>query len=73
MLMCVSLASYTRVPQKTTMKTAALGIGVSGLSLTPLIDNGMYLTYIAGLVISYTAGFIFTYFFGFKEEMADGI
>ncbi|TCI70478.1 PTS sugar transporter subunit IIC [Exiguobacterium sp. SH0S7] len=56
-----------------TMQTAALGIGVSGLSLTPLIDNGMYLTYIGGLVISYTAGFIFTYFFGFKEEMADGI
>jgi PTS system sucrose-specific IIC component len=55
------------------MKTAALGIGVSGLSLTPLIDDGMYLTYVAGLLISYTAGFLFTYFFGFKEEMADGI
>ncbi|MFP3394650.1 PTS sugar transporter subunit IIC, partial [Brevibacillus sp. SIMBA_076] len=41
-----------------TMKTAALGIGVSGLSLTPLIDNGMYLTYIAGLLISYAAGFL---------------
>lgn len=56
-----------------TMKTTALGVGVSGLSLTPLIDNGMYLTYIGGLVISYAAGFLFTYWFGFKEEMADGI
>jgi PTS system sucrose-specific IIC component len=56
-----------------TMKTTALGVGVSGLSLTPLIDNGMYLTYIGGLVISYVAGFLFSYWFGFKEEMADGI
>jgi len=56
-----------------TMKTAALGVGVSGLSLTPLIDNGMYLTYIGGLVISYVFGFLFTFWFGFKEEMADGI
>lgn len=55
------------------MKTAALGIGVSGLSLTPLIDEGKYVTYIAGLLIAYTAGFLFTYMFGFKEEMADGI
>ncbi|WP_031409054.1 PTS transporter subunit EIIC [Geobacillus vulcani] len=52
------------------MKTAALGIGVSGLSLIPLIADGKYVIYFIGLVISYTFGFLFTYWFGFKEEMA---
>ncbi|KAF0995301.1 PTS system EIIBC component [Geobacillus sp. TFV-3] len=55
------------------MKTAALGIGVSGLSLIPLIADGKYITYLIGLVISYTFGFLFTYWFGFKEEMAENI
>ncbi|MCM3741216.1 PTS transporter subunit EIIC [Oceanobacillus luteolus] len=55
------------------MSTASSGVGVSGLSLIPLITNGQYLTYFLGLVISYTFGFIFTYTFGFKESMADGI
>ncbi|MBB6284775.1 PTS transporter subunit EIIC [Geobacillus subterraneus] len=52
------------------MKTAALGIGVSGLSLIPLIADGKYVIYFIGLIISYTFGFLFTYWFGFKEEMA---
>ncbi|OQP03858.1 PTS sugar transporter subunit IIC [Geobacillus sp. 46C-IIa] len=52
------------------MKTAAFGIGVSGLSLIPLIADGKYVIYFIGLVISYTFGFLFTYWFGFKEEMA---
>ncbi|TCK08043.1 UNVERIFIED_ORG: PTS system IIB component (Glc family) /PTS system IIC component (Glc family) [Anoxybacillus amylolyticus] len=52
------------------MKTAALGIGVSGLSLIPLIADAKYVIYFIGLVISYTFGFLFTYWFGFKEEMA---
>ncbi len=52
------------------MKTAALGIGVSGLSLIPLIADTKYVIYFIGLVISYTFGFLFTYWFGFKEEMA---
>ncbi|MBS4206900.1 PTS transporter subunit EIIC [Bacillus sp. FJAT-50079] len=55
------------------MKTAALGIGVSGISLTPLIADNKYLIYILGLIISYSFGFLFTYLFGFKEEMADNI
>ncbi|WP_278342343.1 PTS transporter subunit EIIC, partial [Parageobacillus thermoglucosidasius] len=55
------------------MKTAALGIGVSGLSLIPLIADNKYMLYFAGLFISYVFGFIFTYFFGFKEEMAENI
>lgn len=55
------------------MKTAALGIGVSGLSLIPLIADNKYFIYIFGLIISYLFGFLFTYLFGFKEEMADNI
>lgn len=55
------------------MQTASLGIGVSGLSLIPLIADNKYLLYFMGLVVAYTFGFIFTYFFGFKEEMAENI
>ncbi|WP_088043449.1 PTS transporter subunit EIIC [Bacillus sp. EAC] len=55
------------------MKTASVGIGVSGLSLVPLIANNKYILYIIGLLIAYTFGFIFTYLFGFKEEMAENI
>lgn len=55
------------------MKTAAAGIGVSGIPLIPLIVDNKYLLYFFGLLITYTAGFIITYFFGFKEEMADNL
>src|SRR5699024_9997961 len=55
------------------MYTAAKGIGVSGLSLIPLIDDGKYVTYFFGLMISYGAGYLFTYLFGFREEMANNI
>lgn len=55
------------------MKVAASGIGVSGISLIPLIVDNKYLYYFLGLLIAYTFGFLFTYLFGFKEEMADGI
>ncbi|MFD1065824.1 PTS transporter subunit EIIC [Oceanobacillus locisalsi] len=55
------------------MGTAAAGVGVSGLSLIPLITNGQYISYFIGLVISYVFGFLFTYAFGFKDSMADGI
>jgi PTS system sucrose-specific IIC component len=47
----------------------ALGMGVSGLVLVPLIANGMWIWYVAGLILSYIAGFILTYLFGYKEEM----
>ncbi|PKR84752.1 PTS transporter subunit EIIC [Heyndrickxia camelliae] len=55
------------------MKTAASGIGVSGISLTMLIVGNKYFLYIIGLLIAYAFGFLFTYLFGFKEEMADDI
>ncbi|WP_432354298.1 PTS transporter subunit EIIC [Sporosarcina sp. A2] len=55
------------------MHTAATGIGVSGISLIPLIDDGKYLYYFLGLLIAYGGGFLFTYLFGFKEEMARDI
>lgn len=55
------------------MNTAAKGIGVSGLSLIPLIDDGKYLIYFLGLLIAYAGGFLITYFFGFKDEMAQDI
>ncbi|AIY04443.1 PTS system transporter subunit IIC [Planococcus sp. PAMC 21323] len=55
------------------MQTAALGIGVSGISLIPLIAESKYVWYFVGLVVAYIFGFIFTYLFGFKEEMAEGI
>lgn len=53
--------------------TASRGIGVSGLSLIPLIDDNKFLFYFLGLVVAYTAGFIFTYLFGFKEEMVENM
>lgn len=50
---------------------ASTSIGVAGLSLFPLIDNGVngMLGYAAGVVTAYGFGFLFTYFFGFKESM----
>ncbi len=53
------------------MATASKGIGVSGLSLIPLIADNKYLYYLLGIVIAYAAGFLFTYLFGFKEEMVE--
>ncbi|MDW0108823.1 PTS transporter subunit EIIC [Sporosarcina aquimarina] len=55
------------------MHTGATGVGVSGISLIPLIADGKYLYYFLGLVIAYAGGFLFTYLFGFKEEMAQDI
>ncbi|CEG29615.1 PTS transporter subunit EIIC [Bacillus sp. B-jedd] len=55
------------------MKTAAAAVGVSGLSLTPLIVENKFIYYLIGIALAYVFGFIFTYLFGFKEEMADNI
>ncbi|MFT8311558.1 MAG: PTS transporter subunit EIIC [Sporolactobacillus sp.] len=55
------------------MHTGAVGIGVSGLSLIPLIAQNKYVYYFIGLVIAYAAGFIFTYLFGYNEKMAENI
>lgn len=54
-------------------KTAASGLGVSGISLIPLIVDNKYLLYFIGLLISYGFGFLFTFMFGFKEEMAKNL
>ncbi|QAA23127.1 PTS transporter subunit EIIC [Sporolactobacillus terrae] len=55
------------------MHTGALGIGVSGLSLIPLIAQNKYVYYFIGLIIAYAAGFILTYLFGYNEKMAENI
>ncbi|PLT30076.1 PTS transporter subunit EIIC [Peribacillus deserti] len=55
------------------MNTAATGIGVSGISLTPLIADNKFVLYVLGLIVAYVFGFIFTYTFGFKESMADNM
>lgn len=55
------------------MRTGAVGIGVSGLSLIPLIAQNKYIYYIIGLLLAYAGGFIFTYFFGYNEKMAENI
>jgi PTS system sucrose-specific IIC component len=49
----------------------ALAMGISGWVLVPLIANGMWLWYVAGLITAYAGGFVLTYFFGFKEEMIE--
>lgn len=53
--------------------TGAINIGVSGISLLPLIADGKYIHYIIGLVLGYTGGFVFTYMFGFKEKMVENL
>ncbi|QQK81732.1 PTS transporter subunit EIIC [Salicibibacter cibi] len=53
--------------------TGATGIGISGLSMIPIIAEGQYLSYIIGLVLAYAFGFLFTYWFGFKEEMVKNL
>lgn len=47
----------------------AIAFGPSGVALIPLIADGKYLLYIAGLLISYVAGFVITRFWGFNESM----
>ncbi|WP_175987826.1 PTS transporter subunit EIIC [Bacillus sp. Marseille-Q1617] len=54
-------------------KTATIAIGVSGIPLAFLMDDGQILLYLAGVLIAYVFGFIFTWMFGFKEEMAKDI
>ena len=55
------------------LSVGAIAIGPSGLVLIPLIANGLWLWYVAGLLASYAGGFLLTYFFGFKEEMLERI
>ncbi|HHO5463854.1 TPA: PTS transporter subunit EIIC [Staphylococcus aureus] len=47
----------------------AKAIGLSGVSLLPLISDNMYLGYIAGLLAAYAGGFVCTYLFGTTKAM----
>ncbi|GBU11276.1 hypothetical protein AwErysi_08920 [Erysipelotrichaceae bacterium] len=58
-------------PIFTGQQVGAIAIGPSGLVLIPLIADGLWLWYVAGLVTAYIGGFVLTYLFGFKEEMMD--
>ena len=46
-------------------------LGLSGILMTPIITNGMWLWYVGGLLVSYIMGFTLTWFFGFKEHMVE--
>ncbi|GER67181.1 PTS transporter subunit EIIC [Weizmannia acidilactici] len=46
----------------------AIAVGTSGIDLIPLIANGHWLGYVAGLVSGYIGGFVVTYFFGVPKE-----
>ncbi|SHE37149.1 PTS system IIB component, Glc family /PTS system IIC component, Glc family [Seinonella peptonophila] len=52
-------------------KVASYSIGVSGLSLFPLIDHGVHgmIGYALGLITAYMSGYLFTYFYGFQHQM----
>jgi sucrose PTS system EIIBCA or EIIBC component len=54
-------------------KIATIAIGVSGIPLAFLVEDGQILLYLLGLLIAYVFGFIFTWLFGFKDEMAKDI
>ncbi|WP_232698652.1 PTS transporter subunit EIIC [Brevibacillus daliensis] len=50
----------------------AIAIGTSGLTLIPLIANGLWFKYVLGILAAYAGGMIFTYFFGTpKDAMAE--
>ncbi|AVL01012.1 glucose PTS transporter subunit IIA [Pediococcus inopinatus] len=49
----------------------AIAIGPSGVALIPLINNGKWLGYVAGLLAAYLGGFIATFFFGIPKDAID--
>lgn len=51
-----------------TFKLGATGLGISGLPLTLLINNGM-LMYLAAILIAYVGGFIATWLIGFDDSV----
>lgn len=53
-----------------TFKLGATGLGISGLPLTLLIDNGMLL-YLVGILIAYLGGFIATLVIGFDDSVIE--
>ena len=50
----------------------ATAIGPSGIALIPLIYEGRWLGYVAGLIAGYIGGFVLTYFFGIDEKYVNG-
>lgn len=50
----------------------ATTIGPSGVALIPLIADGKWWGYLAGLLAGYAGGFIMTYLFGVPQRAIDG-
>ncbi|WP_236912784.1 PTS transporter subunit EIIC [Clostridium sp. Cult1] len=50
-------------------KAGAMGMGISGLPLAILIDQGHVLHYLLGIIGAYIGGFIATYLIGFKDPV----
>lgn len=53
-----------------TFKLGATGLGISGLPLALLIDNGILL-YLVGILIAYLGGFIATLIIGFDDSVIE--
>lgn len=51
----------------------ATAIGPSGVALVPLIADGKWLGYVAGLLAAYAGGFIATYLFGVPKEAMEAV
>lgn len=50
-------------------KVGAMGMGISGLPLAILIDEGNVLIYLLGILGAYAGGFIATYLLGFEDPI----
>lgn len=50
-------------------KVGAMGMGISGLPLAILIDQGNILVYLLGIIGAYVGGFIATYLLGFEDPI----
>jgi len=53
------------------MHTASVGLGISGLPLALLIQQGSVLNYLMGVIIAYIAGFLITSAVGFDDSLED--
>lgn len=50
----------------------ATAVGPSGITLIPLIYEGRWMGYLAGLIAGYIGGFVATYFFGIDDKYVQG-
>lgn len=55
------------------MKVACLSIGLSGVPLTILIDDGGHINYLIGYALSVLGGFLLTYFTKWKDMEDDSV